>query len=107
MRSVTGRGTCLVFLVYEWRDEVVRRLAGTELVVRARRMDGPGRWRDTFAAIGYEGQHGVPSYASSIALPRSGCWRLTLTTGKLTASVDMFARRQWWRSKSSGAARDW
>lgn len=66
-----------------------KRLAGEQLVVRARRMDGPGSWHDTFAAIGYEGQHGVPSYASIIALPRTGCWRLSLTTGSLRASVDV------------------
>jgi hypothetical protein len=66
-----------------------KRLAGEQLVVRARRMDGPGTWHDAFAAIGYEGQHGVPSYASIIALPRTGCWRLSLTTGSLRASMDV------------------
>jgi hypothetical protein len=66
-------------------------LAGPELVVRARRMDGPGTWHDSFAAISYAGQDGVPSYASIIALPKPGCWRLTLTTGKLKGTVDMLA----------------
>jgi hypothetical protein len=67
------------------------KLAGPELIVRARRMDGPGSWHDSFAAISYVGQAGVPSYASIIALPKPGCWRLTLTTGKLEATVDMRA----------------
>jgi hypothetical protein len=78
-----------------------KRLAGTELVVRARRMDGPGTWHDTFAAIGYEGQHGVPSYASIIALPKPGCWRLSLSTGSVRAYVDLLAVR----ARKSTAAR--
>ncbi len=71
--------------------EPAKKLAGPELVVRARRLDGPGRWHDSFAAIGYAGQNGVPSYASIIALPTPGCWRLTFTTGQLHATVDMRA----------------
>ena len=65
--------------------------ASTELRVTGRRMDGPGRFADSFAAIGYEGSDGDPSYASIIDIPRPGCWRLTLTSGSLRASVDMRA----------------
>jgi hypothetical protein len=65
--------------------------AGSELVIEAENLDGPGRWRDTFSAISYEGQEGAPSYASSIDLPRPGCWRLRLTTGSLRAFVDIRA----------------
>jgi len=65
--------------------------ADAELRVVGRRMDGPGRFADSFAAIGYEGSDGAPSYASIIDIPRPGCWRLTLTSGSLRATVDMRA----------------
>jgi hypothetical protein len=66
---------------------------GGELVVEGDRLDGPGAFRQEFAAIGYAGQRGAPSYASIIDVPRPGCWRLTLTTGDLRASVDFRAVR--------------
>jgi hypothetical protein len=62
-------------------------------VVEGRNLTGKGTFRDTFAAISYEGQEGAPSYASIIDLPTPGCWRLTLTTGDLRAHVDVSARR--------------
>jgi hypothetical protein len=49
--------------------------------------------RQTFAEIWYEGQNGAPSYASIIDLPSPGCWRLTLTTGDLKATIDLRAVR--------------
>jgi hypothetical protein len=67
--------------------------AGAELVIEARNLEGPGMWRDTFAEIWYEGQNGAPSYASTLDLPHPGCWRLTLTTGDLKATVDLRAVR--------------
>jgi hypothetical protein len=70
-----------------------KRLADTELRVEGRRMDGPGRFSDTFSGIGYEGSGGAPSYASIIDVPKPGCWRLTLTTGKVEATVDLRAVR--------------
>jgi hypothetical protein len=70
-----------------------KRDADTELRVEGRRMDGPGTFHASFAGIGYEGQDGAPSYASIIDVPKPGCWRLTLTTGKLTATVDLRAVR--------------
>jgi hypothetical protein len=70
-----------------------KRLADTELRVQGRRMDGPGSFSDTFAGIGYEGSGGAPSYASIIDVPKPGCWRLTLTTGKVKATVDLRAVR--------------
>lgn len=66
----------------------------TELVIRGRRLDGRGHFRGKFAAIGYEGQRGAPSYASIIDIPTPGCWRLTLTTGKLRATVDLRAENE-------------
>jgi hypothetical protein len=66
---------------------------GSELVVEGDRLDGRGAFRQEFAAIGYAGQRGAPSYASIIDVPRPGCWRLTLTTGDLSASIDFRAVR--------------
>jgi hypothetical protein len=71
----------------------VKDRGGAELVVEGRNLSRKGRFRDTFASIGYEGQNGAPSYASIIDLPTEGCWRLTLTTGDLRAHVDVRARR--------------
>jgi hypothetical protein len=64
---------------------------GSELVVEGDRLDGAGATRQEFAAIGYAGQRGAPSFASIIDIPRSGCWRLSLKTGRLSASVDFRA----------------
>jgi hypothetical protein len=60
---------------------------GGALVVRGRRLDGRGSFRQEFTAIGYEGQNGAPSYASIIVVPKPGCWRLDLSTASLRASV--------------------
>jgi hypothetical protein len=68
-------------------------LGGSELVVEGDGLDGRGAFREEFAAIGYAGQRGAPSYASIIDVPRPGCWRLSLTTGDLRASVDFRAVR--------------
>lgn len=60
---------------------------GSRLVVRGRRLDGPGSFRQEFAPISYEGQRGAPSYASIINVPKPGCWRLQLSAGALRASL--------------------
>ena len=60
---------------------------GGTLVVRGQRLGGRGRTVQRFAAISYDGQNGAPSYASIIKLPSPGCWRLSLSTGVLRASV--------------------
>jgi hypothetical protein len=65
--------------------------AGSELVVDGRRLDGPGRFKDSFAAIGYAGQGKAPSYASIIVVPEPGCWRLNLSSGALRAYADFRA----------------
>jgi hypothetical protein len=65
--------------------------AGSELVVDGRRLDGPGRFKDSFAAIGYAGQREAPSYASIIVVPEPGCWRLNLSSGALRAHADFRA----------------
>jgi hypothetical protein len=80
-------------VLWAFLDPSARDRAGAELVIEARRLDGPGRWRETFGAISYEGQEGAPSYASILDLGRPGCWRLTLTTGDLRAHVDIRAVR--------------
>jgi len=70
-----------------------RNRGGRELTVRGRRLDGPGAIRQRFAAIGYAGQNGAPSFASIIDIPRPGSWRLELSTGALRATVDLRAIR--------------
>lgn len=65
----------------------IKNRGGDHLVVRGHRLDGPGTLKQEFAEIGYEGQNGAPSYASIIDVPRTGCWRLDLSTGTLRGSV--------------------
>ncbi len=65
--------------------------AGSELVVEGRRLDGPGRFKDSFAAISYAGQGEAPSYASIIVVPEPGCWRLNLSSGALRTHADFRA----------------
>jgi hypothetical protein len=60
-------------------------------VVEGRRLDGPGRFEDSFAAIGYAGARGAPSFASTIDVPEPGCWRLNVSTRSLRAYVDFQA----------------
>jgi hypothetical protein len=62
-----------------------------ELVIEGENLDGSARFREEFAPISYAGQEGAPSWASSLDLPTPGCWRLTLTTGDLDATVDIRA----------------
>ena len=64
-----------------------KQVRGDDLVVRGRRLDGRGSFTQRFGAIGYEGQNGAPSYASIIDVPKLGCWRLRLTTGRVRVSV--------------------
>jgi len=78
--------TMWIFVGAENRDR-----GGPELVIEGRNLTGEGTWRDTFAAISYEGQQGAPSYASIVDLPSPGCWRLTLTSGDLHGTVDLQA----------------
>jgi hypothetical protein len=62
---------------------------GSELVVDGRRLDGPGRFKDSFAAIGYADRGAA--YASIIVVPEPGCWRLSLSSGELRAHADFRA----------------
>jgi hypothetical protein len=71
--------------------EAAKGRGGETLVVEGRRLDGDGAFRQEFAAIGYAGQEGAPSYASIIDVPEQGCWRLQLSTGELRAQVDLLA----------------
>jgi hypothetical protein len=61
--------------------------ADLQLVLHGRRLDGRGSFTQRFGAIGYDGQNGAPSYASIVDVPKPGCWRLELTTGRVRASV--------------------
>jgi hypothetical protein len=74
-------------ILWAFLGKPARKQAGGELVVRGRRLDGRGSFTQRFGAIGYEGQNGAPSYASIIDVPKPGCWRLQLTTGRVRVSV--------------------
>jgi hypothetical protein len=73
----------------------VRNGGDGKLVIRGENLTGPGRIRDEFSEISYSGQDGAPSFASILDLPRSGCWRLRLTTGELRSFVDIEAISEW------------
>jgi hypothetical protein len=60
---------------------------GRELVVKGTRLDAHGAFTQRFGAISYGGQRGAPSFASIIDVPRAGCWRLSVATAQLRASV--------------------
>ena len=94
MRVYTG-GTAPqgwnIKILWAFLEPSAKRRADTDLTVHGTRLDGPGTFRETFAGIGYEGSRGAPSYASVIDVPKPGCWRLTLTTGTLSATVDVRA----------------
>ena len=64
---------------------------GSHMKIRGRNLEGEGTFEQTNSAVFYEGQNGAPSYASSLDLPNAGCWRLTLTTDDLEATVDIRA----------------
>jgi hypothetical protein len=68
-------------------DKAKRTFNGGNLIVRGRRLDGPGKTWQQFVPIGYDGQNGAPSYASIISVPAAGCWRLQIGAGGLHASV--------------------
>lgn len=81
-------------IMWVFLDPSARDRADGELRIEGRNLDGDGTFSESFSAIGYEGQQGAPSYASIIDLPEPGCWRLTLTTGDLRATVDLPAVAQ-------------
>ena len=64
---------------------------GSHMKIEGRNLDGGGTFEQTNSAVFYEGQNGAPSYASTLDLPNAGCWRLTLTTDDLEATVDIRA----------------
>jgi hypothetical protein len=74
-------------ILWAFLGEPAKNHAGPELVVRGRRLDGRGSFKQSFASIGYEGQDGAPSYASVIDVPKAGCWRLGLSSGDVRVSV--------------------
>jgi hypothetical protein len=54
-----------------------------KVVIKGRRLDGPGKSWQQFVAISYSGQNRAPSYASIVDLPTAGCWQLDLRAGSL------------------------
>src|SRR5579884_1420353 len=53
---------------------------GPTIRIRGRRLDGPGAFAATYPAAG-------PDYPSYVEVPHAGCWRVTVTSGRLTGSV--------------------
>ena len=45
-------------VLWTFLDPSARESGGGELVIEAENLTGPGRWRDTFSAISYDGQEG-------------------------------------------------
>ena len=76
-------------IMWVFLDPSARERAGDELRIEGRNLDGRGTFGESFSAISYEGQDGAPSFASVVDLPEAGCWRLTLTSGDLRATVDL------------------
>ena len=64
---------------------------GSHMKIKGRNLEGEGTFEQTNSAVSFEGQNGAPSYSSSLDLPNSGCWRLSLTTDDLEATVDIRA----------------
>jgi hypothetical protein len=62
-----------------------RRRAGSTLVVTARRLDGDGAFTQRLRAVP------GTQFPSQLTVPAAGCWRLTLRSGRLSASVKVQA----------------
>jgi hypothetical protein len=58
-----------------------RRRAGATLVVTARQLDGDGSFSQRLRAVPGK------QFPAELTIPAVGCWRLTLRSGRLTASV--------------------
>jgi hypothetical protein len=63
-----------------WVPRNVRR-AGRTLVVTARQLDGPGVFTRRLRAVPGK------QFPSELTVPAAGCWRLTLRSGRVSASV--------------------
>lgn len=63
-----------------------RRGFGGRIVLRGRRLDGPGSFRDAYPATtaGFQ----FPSY---VVVPSRGCWRIGVSSGSLSATVTFLA----------------
>jgi hypothetical protein len=49
------------------------------LTIRGQRLDAPGSFTDHYPGFG--------DYPSYVKVPEAGCWRVTVTTGKVTGRV--------------------
>jgi hypothetical protein len=56
-----------------------------KLTVSGRRLDAPGRMRVKAVSWGYSST-GKGSWASAVAFPEGGCWRITGRAGRTTVS---------------------
>jgi hypothetical protein len=77
--------------MWSFRAPDLKGEGGSHMKIEGRNLEGEGTFEQTGSAIFYEGQNGAPSYTSSLDLPNAGCWRLTLTTDDLEATVDIRA----------------
>ena len=60
--------------------------SGRTLVVRGTQLDGPATFQQSFSRIS-----GPSAYASIIDVPRAGCWRLDVASGRLKGHIDLRA----------------
>jgi hypothetical protein len=61
------------------------------VVVDGTQLDGTATFRERFSRIGYSSDTSPPAYASIIDVPSAGCWRLQVTSGRLTGRFDLRA----------------
>lgn len=74
-----GTGTAGENMKVLWAVRDSRRL----LTIAGDRLDGPGTFSESFAAVGVTGAGDWGYYASIVSIPSAGCWRLTaLSLGK-------------------------
>jgi len=52
---------------------------GLKLSISGQRLDAPGRFQKTY--------NGYGDYPSYVEVPAPGCWRVTVTTGRVSGSV--------------------
>lgn len=86
-----GPGGVAAKTMWIFRARDLKGEGGSHMRIEGHNLEGDGTFEQTNSAVFYEGQNGAPSYASSLDLPNAGCWRLTLKTDDLAATVDIRA----------------
>jgi hypothetical protein len=59
------------------------------VTISGRRLDGPGRFRTVarYAQGGRDGAGAGAQFPSEVAIPSAGCWRVTVTAGRVSGDV--------------------